>query len=208
MKSTATAASLDIQEFNMIRHLTAFVFSIFLCGVLGFPQVVGAEDAKNTNNTKDSAFREAMVEFLTIQDAAMVEFLTIQDAAQVIDDQMTYGIAQQTLGSIAASGVEITEPIQTIVVDAARATVGSKIGNVEYLAELYTPIYAEIYSASELRELIAFWNSPIGKKTIDAMPRLTEGSQQVLQQASAQFIPDFEAMIAKKFEDAGITFGP
>jgi len=181
----------------MIRHLTAFVFSILLCGMLGFPQVVGAEDAKSTNHTKDSAFREAMV-----------EFLTIQDAAQVIDDQMTYGIAQQTLGSIAASGVEITEPIQTIVVDAARATVGSKIGNVEYLAELYTPIYAEIYSASELRELIAFWNSPIGKKTIDAMPRLTEGSQQVLQQASAQFIPDFEAMIAKKFEDAGITFGP
>ena len=181
----------------MIRHLTAFVFSIFLCGVLGFPQVVGAEDAKNTNNTKDSAFREAMV-----------EFLTIQDAAQVIDDQMTYGIAQQTLGSIAASGVEITEPMQTIVVDAARATVGSKIGNVEYLAELYTPIYAEIYSASELRELTAFWNSPIGKKTIDAMPRLTEGSQQVLQQASAQFIPAFEAEIAKKFEDAGITFGP
>jgi len=178
----------------MISHVTAFAFSIFLCGVLGFPQVVGAEDAKNT---KDSAFREAMV-----------EFLTIQDAAQVIDDQMTYGIAQQTLGSIAASGVEITEPIQTIVVDAARATVGSKIGNVEYLAELYTPIYAEIYSASELRELIAFWNSPVGKKTIDAMPRLTEGSQQVLQQASAQFIPDFEAMIAKKFEDAGITFGP
>jgi len=197
MKSTAKSASLGIQEFNMIRHLTAFVFSIFLCGVLGFPQVVGAEDAKNTNNTKDSAFREAMV-----------EFLTIQDAAQVIDDQMTYGIAQQTLGSIAASGVEITEPIQTIVVDAARATVGSKIGNVEYLAELYTPIYAEIYSASELRELIAFWNSPIGKKTIDAMPRLTEGSQQVLQQASAQFIPAFEAEIAKKFEDAGITFGP
>lgn len=197
MKSTAKSASLGIQEFNMIRHLTAFVFSIFLCGVLGFPQVVGAEDAKNTNNTKDSAFREAMV-----------EFLTIQDAAQVIDDQMTYGIAQQTLGSIAASGVEITEPMQTIVVDAARATVGSKIGNVEYLAELYTPIYAEIYSASELRELTAFWNSPIGKKTIDAMPRLTEGSQQVLQQASAQFIPAFEAEIAKKFEDAGITFGP
>ena len=181
----------------MIRHLTAFVFSIFLCGMLGFPQVVGAEDAKNTNNTKDSAFREAMV-----------EFLTIQDAAQVIDDQMTYGIAQQTLGSIAASGVEITEPIQTIVVDAARATVGSKIGDVEYLAELYTPLYSEIYSESELRELIAFWKSPLGKKTIDTMPRLSEGSQQVLQEASVQFIPDFEAVIAKKFEDAGITSSP
>jgi hypothetical protein len=194
MKSTAKSASLDIQEFNMIRHLTAFVFSIFLCGVLGFPRVVGAEDA---NNTKDSSFHEAMV-----------EFLTIQDAAQVINDQMTFGIAQQTLGSIAASGVEITDPMQTIVVDAARETVGSKIGDVEYLAELYAPLYSEIYSESELRELIAFWQSPLGKKTIDTMPRLTEGSQQVLQEASAQFVPDFEATIAKKFEDAGIIFGP
>jgi hypothetical protein len=175
----------------MVHRLEAVALAIFLCLILGSPRTVAAED-KN-----DSGFREAMI-----------EFLTIQDAAQAIEDQMTYGIAQQTLSSIAASGIEITEPMQIIVVEVARTSVGSKVSDINYLTDLYTPIYAEIYSESELRELNAFWTSPIGKKTIAAMPKLTEGSQLVLQQASTQFIPDFQTTVEKQLAEAGIILAP
>jgi len=191
MKSTAQSACPGTQEFIMVQRFEALTFTIFLCLILGLPQTVAAEDKK------DSGFREAMI-----------EFLTIQEAAQAIEEQMTYAIAQQTLGSIAASGIEITEPMQIIVVEAARTSVGSKVGDIDYLADLYTPVYAEIYSESELRELNAFWKSPIGKKTIEAMPKLTEGSQMVLQQASTQFISDFQVAVEKQLADAGILLAP
>lgn len=191
MKSTAQSAYPGTQEFIMVHRFEALALAIFLCLAPGLPQTAAAEDEK------DSKFRKAMI-----------EFLTIQDAAQAIEDQMTYGIAQQTLSSIAASGIEITEPMQIIVVDAARTSVGSKVGDLDYLADLYTPIYSEIYSESELRELNAFWNSPLGKKTIEAMPKLTEGSQLVLQQASTEFIPDFQVAVEKQLAEAGILLEP
>ncbi len=177
-----------IQEFVMILRFSSLAFLAALGLALWTPQTVLAQDKA------DSGFRQAMV-----------EFLTIQDAAQTIENQMTYALAQQQLGSIAASGVEITEPIQEIVVDVARTSVGSRFGDVQFLAELYMPLYSKHYSESELRELTAFWQSPIGKKTIAAMPELTEGSSRVLQEASVAFVPEFQTAVNKRLEEAGIV---
>ena len=117
---------------------------------------------------------------------------------------MTYAIAQQTLDSIAAGEIEISQPLQDIVIDVARSAVGARVGDVDYLAELYAPLYAQHYSESELRELSVFWRSPLGKKTIAAMPKLTEGSARVLQQAGTTFIPAFEVALEKRLEEAEI----
>ena len=175
----------------MVTRFAVLAASAFLGLILGNPQTAAAEDKIAPS------YREAMV-----------EFLTIQDAARVIEDQMTYAIAQQTLGSIAASGIEITEPMQNIVIDVARTSLGSRFGDVDFLAELYAPIYSEHYSEAELRELTAFWRSPIGKKTIAAMPKLTEGSSLVLQEASMAFVPEFQAAVDKQLGEAGIVLVP
>jgi hypothetical protein len=175
----------------MVTRFAALAASAFLGLTFGFPQTLAAEDKI------DSGYHEAMV-----------EFLTIQDAAASIENQMTYAVAQQTLSSIAASGIEITEPMQNIVLDEARTSLGSRFGDVKYLAELYTPLYSKHYSEAELRELTAFWQSPIGKKTIGAMQELTEGSSMVLQEASVTFIPEFQAAVDKRFEQAGIVLSP
>jgi hypothetical protein len=175
----------------MLTRFAILTASAFLGLIFVFPQTIAAQDKI------DPGYREAMV-----------EFLTIQDAAESIENQMTYAVAQQTLSSIAASGIEITEPMQNIVLDVARTSLGSRFGDVKYLAELYTPLYSKHYSEAELRELTAFWQSPIGKKTIAAMPELTEGSSLVLQEASVTFIPEFQAAVDKRFEEAGIVLAP
>jgi len=172
----------------MPTRFASFAVLAFLGLALAFPVSVFAEDKV------DSGYYDAMV-----------EFLTIQNAAKAIEDQMTYAIAQQTLGSIAASGIEISEPMQQIVVDVARTSIGSRFGELEYLAKLYTPLYAEHYSEAELRELTAFWRSPIGQKTIASMQTLTEGSARVLQEASISYLTDFQTAVDKRFEEAGIV---
>lgn len=175
----------------MLTRSTAIATSAFLGLVLGFSQMASAEDEAG------SGFHDAMV-----------EFLTIQDAAATIEDQISYAIAQQTLSGLAAAGIEITQPMQDIIVDVARTSLGARFNDVHYLAELYTPIYSEHYSEIELRELSRFWQSPIGKKTLAVMPKLTEGSALVLQEASTKFTPEFQTAIDKRFKEAGIVLAP
>lgn len=179
----------------MTIRFPALIASVVIgvVGLVGFAGLVVAAQTAAAEDGIEQGFRDAMV-----------EFLAVQDAAQAIEDQMTYAIAQQTLDSIAAGGIEISQPLQDIVIDVARSAVGARFGDVDYLAELYAPLYAQHYSESELRELSVFWHSPLGKKTIAAMPKLTEGSARVLQQAGTTFIPAFEVALEKRLEEAEI----
>jgi len=180
-----------IQEISMGTRFTTITATVFFAVVIAFCQAVAAEDEV------DAGFLDAMV-----------EFLTIQNAAYEIEGQMTYAVAQKALEAIAASGVEVTQPMQDVVLDVARSSVGTRFGNVDFLAKLYAPLYAEHYSESELRELTTFWKSPVGQKTLDVMPKLTEGSFLVLQEASVEFMPSFEVAVDQGLIEAGIFSPP
>jgi|GEM_PF-3693678 len=175
----------------MGTRFTTITATVFFAVVIAFCQAVAAEDEV------DAGFLDAMV-----------EFLTIQNAAYEIEGQMTYAVAQKALEAIAASGVEVTQPMQDVVLDVARSSVGTRFGNVDFLAKLYAPLYAEHYSESELRELTTFWKSPVGQKTLDVMPKLTEGSFLVLQEASVEFMPSFEVAVDQGLIEAGIFSPP
>ena len=139
---------------------------------------------------------------------AVAKFLIVQRTPQMTENQLTYLISQQALRSVAASGISVTEPMQLIVADAARTTLGARFNDVEYLTELYAPLYAEHFSEKEIRELIAFWESPTGQKTIELMPKIAEGQFAILQKASASSFPSFEEEVDKRLIEAGINLAP
>lgn len=57
-------------------------------------------------------------------------------------------------------------------------------------------IYAEAYTESELRELIAFYKTPIGRKTLEKMPILTEKGAQAGQELIAEQQAELQQMLA------------
>jgi hypothetical protein len=176
----------------VIRPQTRKAFALLimiLC--LGHPVVAAAEEKITPG------FREALA-----------EFLTSQNMTAVVGDQITFAISQQALGEMAGNGVQLTETIQTVVVDAARASFGSRFKEVSGLVDLYAPLYAEHYSEKELRELSAFWTSPIGQKTMKTLPKLSEGSYKLLMEASTPYFPEFQTAVEKGFSEAGLNFGP
>ena len=161
--------------------------------VLCMPHVGSAEEAAKI----DPGFRKAVA-----------RYLTVQNTAETIEEQMSYSVAQQALGSIAASGIEITEPMQTIVLDVARSTFGAHFGNIETLTDLYAPIYAAYFSEKEILEITAFWESPVGKKLIEKTPELSRDSYQKMQEASAALLPEFQAKVDERLAAAGIVLAP
>lgn len=175
----------------MFTRFAFFVSSTFLAVFLVLPGAVGAEDKI------DPSFRDATK-----------KFLILRKTSEGISEQLIYSISNQALGSIDAGGITVTEPIQKIVLEAARTTFGSRFGDIEYLTDLYTPLYFENYSEKELRELIAFWESPVGKKTIDLMPKMTQGSNAILEKASMEYIPEFQKTVDDRTAEAGIVLAP
>jgi len=140
--------------------------------------------------------------------AAVKKLLVVQKTPQSVADQVTFSIAQQTLGSLAASGYTITETMQSIVFDQAKKSFGDRLSDVDTLAELYAPIYADNYSKEELLQLIAFWESPVGAKTIDVMPEMTKASFAVLDEASSAHLDEFQKAVDARFEEAMIILAP
>ena len=190
-ESAPTPPFPDIQESIMLTRL-AFPSSSILLALLLFSTPTASAEGKIDPGMRD----------------AISKVLVVQNTPQMVEDQLTYGIADQMLSAIAASGITVTEAMQVIVVDVARKSFGSRISDIEYLTDLYAPVYVEHYSEKDLRELIAFWESPVGKKTIAVMPKMTQDSSIILQEASATFLPEFEATVAKRLEEAGIAIAP
>jgi len=128
--------------------------------------------------------------------------------APTIGEQIAYSVAQETLGGIASTGTPITEQMQALVVEEALAEFGPTFGNLEYLTNLYAPLYAEHLSEKEVAELLAFYQSPLGKKTAEVLPVIGQSAMLSLQEASIARMPQFQAKVEQKMLEAGITAAP
>jgi hypothetical protein len=128
--------------------------------------------------------------------------------AQMAGEQVAYAIAQETLGAIAATGTEITEQIQKIVVDEALSQFPPKFGDIQYLTELYAPLYSEHLTAKDLEALLEFYQSPVGQKTLAALPLIGQSGAMALQQASYEQVPAFQQKVDEQMRAAGIIVTP
>ena len=161
--------------------------------VFGAGQPGFAQDAAKI----DPGFREAVE-----------KYLRVQKTPETVREQMSYSVAQQALASIAASGIEITEPMQAIVLDVARSTFGAHFGDIKTLTDIYAPIYAAYFSEKEIREITAFWESPAGRKLVEKMPDLSRDSYMKMQEASAALLSEFQTEVDERLAAAGIVLAP
>jgi len=177
----------------MYSRLSILVISILALSL--FAQSTLAEDKAETGI--DPAFR-----------SAVTAYLKVQGVATTLGDQMTYAMAEQMLVAVANSGVEISPPVQDIVLSETRQRFGSRFGDIEFLTDLYAPIYAEHFSEKELQELTRFWSSPIGKKTIKITPLIQQTTQMAIQSSADEIIPSLQTAVESRLRGAGFAPEP
>jgi hypothetical protein len=136
---------------------------------------------------------------------SVAKYLTIQNVPSTLEEQMTYVVADQMIGFVAANGVEITDPVQGIVLSETRKQIGTRFGDIEFLTDVYAPIYAEHFSEKELQELIDFLESPIGQKTIELTPMLAQSTQMAVQMATQELLPELQKKLKERLTGAGHT---
>ena len=65
----------------------------------------------------------------------------------------------------------------------------------------YVRIYADAYTESELRELIAFYQTPVGRKTVDLMPVLMRQGAAIGERQIQPHLPELQKRIMQRMMD-------
>ncbi len=68
----------------------------------------------------------------------------------------------------------------------------------EDIENMIIPIYDKYYTENDIEQLIAFYNSPIGKKMISTMPQVIQESMVVGQNWGKQIIEKIQAKLKEK----------
>ena len=66
-------------------------------------------------------------------------------------------------------------------------------------------VYARHFTQEEVRGLLAFYGTTLGKKVISAMPILVQESSVVGQEWSAEHMPEIMATLQKRLQSAGLS---
>ncbi|MDD3108591.1 MAG: DUF2059 domain-containing protein, partial [Alistipes sp.] len=73
------------------------------------------------------------------------------------------------------------------------------------LMELMVPIYAQFYTEKDMDELIAFYESPIGRKLAASQPQITQQTMLSLQGWTAQFAQKLAALLGTQATDSSAS---
>lgn len=136
------------------------------------------------------AKREAIIELLDVTGATELGFQMMDTMAQTMGQAM-----QQRNPNLPPRAIEIV-----------REEMLSEFRSRESeLTEVYVDIYDRHFTLSEIRELIAFYETPIGVKSLQKMPQIVQEGAVAGQQWAAAAIPNVMRSIQTRLEREGIA---
>ena len=119
----------------------------------------------------------------------LMEATHFDRSMQQMADQMPAMMAKQfesMIGSCEASSALVQEMSGKL-----GKLVTSTLNSEEMKVDVAS-VYAEVFSEDELRETIAFYQSPLGKKLLDRMPALMQKSLQISQDRMKALTPEMQ----------------
>jgi len=123
------------------------------------------------------ATAEKLVSLVAPKEVFMESFSAVFDSQVAQFKQM--GIDQAKIDKIMAASKEFAKTI------ADDPTLNTEM----------VKLYQETYTEAEMKELLAFYKTPIGKKTLEVLPMLTKKSAMIGQQVSMKHQAAFQAKV-------------
>ena len=143
----------------------------------------GEEDAPTTEVRADI---ERLMELTGAYDAELL-------------DQMGSIIVQQTAQMIGAENPKAVERCAEITMEA----IGEMFTDGDFMDEM-NAIYAKYFSQEDIRQMIAFYETPVGRKSIEVMPELMSESMQVTMRWMAKVNPVIQERVTAQLREEGL----
>ena len=136
---------------------------------------------------------------------AMRAYLESQGSHSQFGQGVAYQVANETLMMIASTGAQVTEEMQTIVLEEALSTYSEKFSDVEFLTTIWAPVYAKHFSVDELNAMTTWFQSELGSKVVALTQALNEEGMGEIQKASIAISPEFQLAVDARLREAGFV---
>jgi len=136
--------------------------------------------------------------------AALKELMNVTGAAQM---SQLFGNAfvQQMSDALRRARPDIDPRAFDIVREEVMAVMHEELEEKESLQTLIYPIYHKYLTLEETQALIRFYKTPLGRKSIEVMPKMTQEAMQVGQQWGRRLAPKIQQRVLARFAKEGIT---
>jgi hypothetical protein len=130
---------------------------------------------------------------------AIERLIALMDLDQMAE-QTAAAMEQQMVAAIRQSNPNFPEEAMQIVVDTfneeSRTFVNQSFDEIP-------GIMAKYYTTQEIDEIIAFYETPVGQKSLEVMPQLTQEIQSVMIPKAQVFQQEVVAKIQQNLQEAG-----
>jgi len=135
--------------------------------------------------------------------AAIAKLIEITGVLE-IGEQFAELIISQMSESLREEQPDLTETAFEIIREEVNATITGEIETDKLEAQII-PVYAKYFTFEEVLQLLAFYQIPLGRKTVEIMPLLSQESVQVGQAWGMGLGPIIGQRVSERLAQAGIT---
>lgn len=121
--------------------------------------------------------------------------------AQNISRQVSVSFAQQLSYGLKKAQPDI-DPKAFEIVSSITDEVLSK--RTDELSDKMVPLYAKHFTEADLDQILAFYRSPIGRKTIETMPTLMQESMEMVIQEAQSSVPQIQERVTERLRADGL----
>ena len=118
--------------------------------------------------------------------------------------QMGNAMAQHMISSLKATRPDIDPKVFTIIEEETLYLINSEMKKSDGLANQLVKIYSKYYNHQDIKDLLEFYQSELGKKLITTMPNIMAESMIAGQKWGTSFSPLLQERIQNRFKEEGI----
>lgn len=149
-----------------------------------------------------AACQPAYADKLNPTKQADIEHLLDMTGAMRLGRQISEAFSVQMMQIIKNAHPEIPQKLINNIPADIDAVISHHMSDLE---KTLVMIYAKHFTDGEIKQLIGFYSTPIGQKTIKTMPTLLKESMMVGQQWGRALAPEIQQRIRAHFKSEGIT---
>ena len=135
--------------------------------------------------------------------AALKELMNVTGASRM-SELFGNAFVQQMTEVLRRARPDIDPRAFDIVREEVMAVMHEELDEKESLQNLIYPIYHKYLTLDETRALIRFYKTPLGRKSIEVMPKMTQEAMQVGQEWGRRLAPRIQQRILARFAKEGI----
>lgn len=142
---------------------------------------------------------------LTPEKRADIERLLHMTGAFAVGRQMSTAVVQQMTEVLRKARPDIPQRVLDVLPEEVDAVINDNMGAFK---DLMIPLYHKYFTGGEVKEMIRFYSTPLGQKTIQTLPQLMNEGFQVGEQWGRSLGPALQARIQARLKTEGYDLDP